>query len=270
MRYGAYKEDALSLMGNFNDVIHHRLYYGRNDAGDSIIQAKEFRVFQGGVGATEKNISTGADLTLTPADTSQDGKGGTIPNAQSFIMAAIGIKIFSSNVLATVARTDDSVDTIDVAPVYRASTVPLVDALAHQCTFELWKNASIRLERGVIDEYPTQFGFNGAFGGGQANVPAVTDGGDTPVQNAYTVNHTGFIQTQGMLFRPLTVLQILESLDEFYGVFEPRIAIDLAANENSPTLFNGHIDFYLVGMLAQEDKARQLVATFGLETTWDL
>jgi hypothetical protein len=268
MRYGSYKENILSLIGNFNDVIHHRLVYGRNDAGASKIVSKEYKLFSNGVGATEKNISTGADYTLTPADSSQDGKGGSIPNAQSFIIGAIGIKVWSSNVHATVARTDDSVDTIDVAPRYGASTVPLVDALTHQCTFELWKNASIRLERGVLDEYPCQFGFQGAMGGGQANVPAVTDGGDTPIQAAYALNHTGFLQTNGMMFRPLSVLQVLESLDEFYGVFEPRIDIDLAANEGAPTLFNGHIDFYLVGMLAQEDKARQLVDSYGLESVW--
>jgi hypothetical protein len=257
MRFGSYKEDSLSLVGNFNDVMHHRLYFGRSDGGASQIEAKEFRVFENGVGQQEKNISTGAVVTLSPADSSQDGRGGTIPNAQAFVIAAIGIHVSVQSPQATTPKTDDSVDVIDVTPVQAPSPIPLVEAIANQCTFELWKNASIRLERGVINEYPCQFGLQGVVGGAQASVPVLGAG---PAQAAYTISSQQIIQTNGMMFRPLTVLQILESLDEFYAVFEPRVAINLNA-----TKLAGHVDFYLVGLLTQEDSARQLVATFGVE-----
>lgn len=255
MRYGNYKQGSLQLSGGFNDVIHHRLRFGRSDAGASLIESKEFRVFENGVGQQEKNISTGAVVTLTPADSSQDGRGGTIPNAQSFVMAAIGISVCVTNPQATTPWTDDAVDTIDVTPVEQVSPIPLVDAIINNCTFELWKNASIRLERGVIKEYPCEFGMQGVVGGAQASVPALAGG----AQAAYTVNSQQIIQSQGMLFRPLTVLQVLEALDEFYGVFEPRVAIDLNA-----TKLTGFIDFYLVGLLTQADTAAQMIATFGL------
>lgn len=256
MRYGKYTEDSLALSGNFNDVMHHRLYFGRSDAGASLIESKEFRVFENGVGQQEKNISTGAIVTLTPADSSQDGRGGTIPNAQAFVIAAIGIHVSVSNVQATTPKSDDAVDTIDAYPVTRVSPIPLVEAIANQCTFELWKNASIRLERGVVNEYPCQFGLQGVIGGSQASVPALAGG----AQNAYTVNSQQLVQTNGMMFRPLTVLQVLESLDEFYGVFEPRVGIDLGGATD--TLLVGHVDFYLVGLLTQKDQARQYVADF--------
>lgn len=251
MRYGDFQEKVMGQVGSFNDVIHHRLYFGRADAGASLIEAKEYRVFTNGVGSQEKNISTDAIVTLSPADCSQDGRGGTIPNAQSFVIAAIGIQVSVSNVQATTPKTDDSVSTIDVTPIAQVNPIPLVEALYSQCTFELWKNASIRLERGVINEYPCQFGMQG-FSGGSNAVPALAGG----VQSAYNGNVT-VIQTNGMMFRPLTVYQVLESLDEFYGVFEPRVGIDLA-----DTLLTGHIDFYLVGLLAQDYEARQFVGQF--------
>lgn len=256
MRYGNYSQGTLQLSGGFNDIIHHRLRFGRADAGASLIESKEFRVFENGVGQQEKNISTGAIVTLTPADSSQDGKGGTIPNAQSFVIAAIGINCTVTSPQATTPWVDDSVDTIDVTPVQAPSPIPLVDAIINNCTFELWKNASIRLERGVIKEYPCEFGMQAVVGGAQASVPALAGG----AQAAYTVNSQQVIQSQGMLFRPLTVLQILEALDEFYGVFEPRVAIDLAS-----TKLSGFIDFYLVGLLMNNDVARQYVATFGVQ-----
>lgn len=254
MRYGTYSQNPISLNGNFNDVIHHRLYFGSNDAVTSVIPSKEFRVFQNGVGQQEKNISTDAVVTLSPADSSQDGRGGTIPNAQSFVAAAIGIHVGVQTPQATTPKSDDSVTSVDVTPVQRVSPIPLVETIATQCTFELWKNASIRLERGVVNEYPCEFGLQGVIGGAQAAVPAVTSG---PLQAAYTVNSQQMIQTNGMMFRALTVYQVLESLDEFYGVFEPRVGIDLAS-----TLLVGHIDFYLVGLLAESDTARQFSVNF--------
>lgn len=256
MRYGSYKQGSLSLSGGFNDVMHHRLRFGRSDAGASLIEAKEFRVFENGVGQQEKNISTGATVTLTPADSSQDGRGGTIPNAQAFVIAAIGIMVRVNSVQPTTPWTDDSVATVDVTPIEAPSPIPLVDAIASNCTFELWKNASIRLERGTLIEYPAQFSLQAAIGGAQASVPALAGGN----QNAYTVASQQVIQSNGMVFRPLTVLQVLESLDEFYGVFEPRVNIDLAS-----TKLAGYIDFYLVGLLTTDDTARQLVSQFGLD-----
>lgn len=253
MRY-SYDNSNLQLTGNFNDTMHHRLYFGTNGVGASVIPSQEFRVFENGVGQQEKNISTGAVKTLTPADSSQDGRGGTIPNAQSFVICAIGIHVALQTPQATTPVEDDSVTSVDVTPVNRVSPIPLVETIATQCTFELWKNASIRLEKGVINEYPCQFGLQGMIGGSQAAVPVLGAG---PAQAAYTINSQQMIQTNGLMFRPLTVLQVLESLDEFYGVFEPRVEIDLAS-----TLLVGHVDFYLVGLLAEDDKARQYVANF--------
>lgn len=251
MRYGNFTTGEMGQFGNFNDVIHHRLAFGRQDAGVSLIEAKEFRLFSNGVGQTEKNISTGADFTLTPADSSQDGRGGTIPNAQSFVIAAIGIKVTVPNIQPTVARTNDAVNTVDVTPVVQMNSIPLVQTLMEQCTFELWKNASIRLERGGLLEYPCEFGLQG-FSGGSNAVPALAAG----VQTAYNGNVT-LVQSNGMMFRALTVYQILESLDEFYGVFEPRVNIDL-----EDTFLCGYIDFYLVGLLAQDYIAKQYYDQF--------
>lgn len=244
-------QGKLVQQGSFNDVLHHRIYFGTNGSGPSVIQAQEVRLFENGVGQQEKNISTGSTVTLKECDSSQDGRGGTIPNGQAFVAAAIGILVSVSNVQATTPFTDDAVTSIDVTPIYRASPIALVEALSQQCTFELWRNSDIRLEKGVLNEYPCQFGLQGFAGGGQAAVPVLGAG---PAQAAYTNNHTGLIQTNGMLFRPLTVYQVLESLDEFYGVLQPQRQIDLAS-----TKFTGHIDFYLVGLLANNDVARQFV-----------
>ncbi len=241
----------LTQTGNFNDVLHHRVYFGTSGNGASVIASQEIRLFENGVGQSEKNISTGSVVTLKECDSSQDGKGGTIPNGQAFVCAAIGILVSVSNVQATTPFTDDAVTSIDVTPVYRGSGIPLVEALSQQCTFELWRNSDIRLEKGVINEYPCQFGLQGFAGGGQASVPVLGAG---PAQAAYTNNHTGLIQTNGILFRPLTVYQVLEQLDQFYGVLMPQRQIDLAA-----TKLTGHVDFYLVGLLANADTARQIV-----------
>jgi hypothetical protein len=251
MRY-AYNNSSLQLTGNFNDVLHHRLFFGRNDAGNSVINAQEFRLWENGVGATEKNISTNAVVTLNPSDSSQDGKGGTIPNAQSFAICYIGILVQVSSTQATTPRQDDSTTSIDITPVQRVSPIPLVEALSTQCTFELWKNASIRLERGVVNEYPSTFGMQGSIGGSQASVPVLGAG---PAQAAYTINSQQLINTNALMFRPLTAVQVLESLDQFYGSFQPRTQIDLAS-----TFLVGHVDFYLVGLLSEDDKSRQFVA----------
>ena len=64
MRNWNQQEKQLLLEGSFNDVMHHRLYFGRNDAGASIIPSEPFRIFTNGVGQIESNISTGAQVTL--------------------------------------------------------------------------------------------------------------------------------------------------------------------------------------------------------------
>lgn len=253
MRNWSQDEGQLKIEGNYNDVLHHRLYFGRNDAGASLIAPTEFRLFTNGVGQEEKNISTGATVTLKECDSSQDGNGGTIPNGQAFVITAIGIHVSLSNVQAATPFADDSVQTIDATPVVRSSPIPLVEALYNQCTFELWKNSDIRLERGVINEYPCQFGLQGFAGGSGSAVPALAAGS----QAAYAVNPTQLIQSNGMMTRPLTVFQVLESLDQFYGVFKANRGID-----TEDMLLVGHIDFYLIGLLATKDYARQYFTIF--------
>lgn len=261
MRNWSQEAGQLKLEGSFNDVMHHRLYFGRNDAGASLIEAKPYRLFTNGVGQKEENISTGAVVTLTEADSSQDGVGGTIPNGQAFVVTAIGIHCSVQTPQAATPFADDSVSTIDVTPNYRVSPVPLVEALYNQCTFELWKNSDIRLERGVVNEYPSQFGLQGFAGGGQSTVAGLT--ADVPAGAgfapgaAYGIDSTTVVQFNGMMFRALTVFQVLESLDQFYGIFHPQKQIN---TEN--TLLVGHIDFYLVGLLATKDVARQYMAVF--------
>lgn len=258
MRNYSQTQQNLLLEGNFNDVMHHRLYFGRNDAGASVIPSEPFRLFSNGVGAQEKNISTGAVVTLKECDTSQDGQGGTIPNGQAFVISAIAIHCSLSNVQATTPFADDADTLINANAIFRENPIPLIEALNAQGTFELWKNSDIRLEKGVVNEYPSQFGIQGFAGGGtstvarvQADVPAAA--GFTPGA-AYGMEATVLAQFNGMMIRELTVYQVLESLDQFYGVFQAQRPID---TEN--TLLVGHIDFYLVGLLVTKDVARQFV-----------
>lgn len=253
MRNWAMNEKQLVINGAFNDVIHHRLYFGTNGVSTSLIESADFPVFANGVGQQEKNISTGAIVTLTDAESSMRGKNGTIPKGDSFVITAIGIHIALSNIQATTPFEDDSVTSIDVTPITRVSPYPLLEALKSQCTFELYRNSDELLERGNIDEYPAQFGAQGFAGGSGAAVPALAGG----AQDAYTVNPSQWIQTNGMMFRSLTVFQVLEELDQFYGIFKVNRPIDLA-----DTLLVGHIDFYLVGRATTKYEARQYVANF--------
>lgn len=261
MRNYSQTQGNLVLEGSFNDVMHHRLYFGRNDAGASLIPSEPFRLYSNGVGSQEKNISTGATVTLKECDTSQDGQGGTIPNGQAFVVAAIGIHSSLSNVQAVTPFADDADTQIDANAIFRENPIPLVEALYNQCTFELWKNSDIRLEKGVVNEYPSQFGLQGFAGGGtstvarvQADVPA---GAGFAPGAAYGMEATVLAQFNGMMIRELTVFQVLESLDQFYGVFQAQRPIN---TEN--TLLVGHIDFYLIGLLVTKDIARQFYTQF--------
>ena len=159
--------------GYWNDVIHDRLYFGDNDGGASVINATEFRIFIAEVGAATANISTGAAVTQTEADTSLEGQGGTIPNGEWFVINAIGINIRVSNWQATEPFTNNAVTSINITPVARVTPIPLYDALIEQCTFELYRNTNDLLEKGNIGEYPCEFGVNGFAGGSGASVPAL-------------------------------------------------------------------------------------------------
>lgn len=242
------------LSGFMNDVIHHRLYFGSaNPATASVIRKDEYRLWANGVGQQEANISTQALVTLQDCDTSLQGENGIIPNGNSFLITAIGIHIEVANVQATTPFTDNAVSSIDITPVVQANAIPLVKTLRDQCTFELYRNADSRLERGNIAEYPCSFGSQAAIGGGSASVPAVVTGD----QAAYSVESNVIIGTNGMVFRPLSVYQKLEQLDQFYGIFKVNREIDLAA-----TALTGCIDFYLVGLAGTDFKTTQLIENY--------
>jgi hypothetical protein len=253
MRNWVSTREQKTLSGYANDVIHDRLYFGDNSGGASVVQARDYRIFINAVGETTQNISSGSSVTQTEADTSLEGRGGTIPNGESFVITAIGINIKLSNVQATTPFTNNAVTSINITPVYRVSPQPLLDALMSQCTFELYRNSDERLERGNISEYPCEFGHNVAAGGAGASVPALAGG----AQNAYTVNPFQYVESGGMRFRTLTVYQVLETLDDFYGNLKANREIDLVS-----TLLCGCIEFYLVGRLHDDITREQFVAGF--------
>jgi hypothetical protein len=248
-------QNQYAVSGFFNDVIHDRLYFGDNDGGTSTIQSKDYRIFINEVGTQTSNISSGADITQTDADTSLEGVGGTIPNGEWFVITAIGINLHLSNTQATQPFTNDADVSLNVTPLYRVSPIPLFDAIMSQCTFELYRNSNERLEKGNICEYPCEFGNTGFAGGSGAAVPAVTSG---PLQAAYTTNPTVYIDGAGTRFRELTVYQELKQNDQFRGIFKVNREIALAS-----TLLCGYIDFYLVGRALTDDQHDQFVAEFG-------
>ena len=250
----AYKADKLVRSGYYNDVIHDRLYFGDNDGGTSTIQSKEYQLFVNAVGQQTKNISSGAIVTQSKAETSLEGIGGTMPHGDWFVITQIGIHLEISNVQATEPFTNDAVTSINVTPLYRVSPIPLHQAIMSQCTFELYRNANELIEQGGLPEYPSGFTTQGFAGGGGASVPALAGG----AQNAYTVNPTVFIDGGGVQFRNLTVYQELEEFDQFRGVLRVNREIAL-----SSTLLCGQIDFYLVGRLMTEQAHQQFRAEFG-------
>lgn len=230
-------QQQVSIQGSWNDVLHHRLYFGTSGAGSSVISAGEYYLFSNGVGQQERNISTSGLVTLTDAESSMRGKNGTIPKGESFVIVAIGMNVTVSSVQATTPFEDDSVTSIDVTPVIQANPIPLVQTIQQQATFELWKNSNELLERGNFDEYPTEFGVSG-WGG-------------------TTADDATLIGQNNAKFRNLTVYQVLTELDQFYGVFKVNREIDLAS-----TKLVGAIDFYLVGKAMTKYEAPQYVANF--------
>lgn len=255
MRSWVFTKDKTALKNYANDIIHDRLTFGDNDGGASTILAKEFRIFINEVGGTTQNISSGANITQSEADTSLEGQGGTIPNGEAFVICSIGINIKMCNWQATQPFTNNADTSIDITPVARVTPQPLVDAILSQATFELYRNSDERLERGNISEFPCPFGQFVAAGGAGATVPVLGAG---PAQAAYTINPFQYVESGGSSgFRVLTVLQTLQALDQFYGIFKVNRQIALAS-----TLLCGYIDFYLVGRLATEYGAPQFVANF--------
>lgn len=241
--------------GAFNDIIRYRKYFGAIGAGTaSILRATEFNLFTMGSGQVDKNMSTGADVTLLDCDTSLFGNQGIIPNAERFTLYGIGIDIHLSNWEATTPFTDDAVTSIDGTPLNsKANPYPLVDFLRSQCTFELWRNSTELLEQGNVADYPCGLSVAGFAGGSQATVPVLGVG---PAQATYDQNAMVYAQN-GMAFRKLTVYQVLDSLDQFYGKFKVNREMVLTG-----TKLCGYIDFLLVGRADVKRTSGQIVENF--------
>lgn len=242
------------LTGKYNDIIRDRRYFGDVDAQTSSIWGTDETIlFNSGQGEVTKNLTTGADVTMKKCDTSLFNSNGIIPNAQNFVVMAIGIDIHLANKEATTPFSDDSVTSIDVSPLAVDNPYPLVDAIRSFGVFSLYRNSTEFLEEGNVADYPCGLYNSGWGGDGQASVPAVTSG---PLQNAYTVN--GFIVAQnGMNFRPLTVWHVLESLDQFHGRFQMCRSLDLTG-----TKLVGYVDFLLIGQANVDRKSQQMIANF--------
>lgn len=244
------------LQSNYNDIIRFRKYFGDNDTDvTSIIPATEFFLFKQGVGETDKNISTGAVVTLKEPDCSLFGQQGIIPNAESFTIMAIGVDLHLANVQGTTVFTDDSVTSIDVTPVSVVNPYPLFDAIRSQATFELWRNSTELLEQGNLADYPSGLSMNGWSGESEV-VPAITQGISAGLQVTYTRNAVSVMQN-GNGFRKLTVWQELASLDQFFGKLKFARQIDLAN-----TALCGYIDVLLVGQANVDRKSNQFIQQF--------
>jgi hypothetical protein len=233
------------VVRNSNDIIRDRRYFGDiNTATASVWDTEEVQLFMAGQGQKVANLTTGAQVTMKKCDTSLYNNG-TIPNAQSFTVLAIGIDIHLASQSATTPFTDDTVTAIDVSPLAVDNPFPLIDAVRSQGVFSLYKNATIFLEQGNVSDYPCGL-YNAGWGSnGQAAVAAAAA--------AYTVN--GFIFAQnGMNFRELTVAYTLDELDQFNGRFEMSRPLTLTG-----TGLAGYIDFLLVGQADVNYKGSALV-----------
>lgn len=239
----------------YNDIMRYRVYFGAaNPATASVWDTQPTTVFNKGQGSVAKNITTGADVTLRPCDTSLFNENGLIPKAQSFQVMAIGIDIHLANVQANVPFEDDTITQIDVNPVQGVNPYPLVDAVRSQGVFTLYRNSTEFLEQGNVADYPCGLYNSGWGSDGSADVPAVT--ANTGAQAAYSVN--GFILAQnGMAFRPLTVWHVLDELDQFRGDFQMSRPLLLTG-----TGIVGYIDFLLLGQINVDRKSPQLVQNF--------
>jgi len=244
---------ATNVVQAYNDIMRYRKYFGTQGNGTSTIPATKFSLFNNKVGDTDKNISTGATVTLKDADTSLFGQGGTIPNAESFTVVSIGADIRKYNVQATSEFVDDTVTSINITPVSTVNPAPLFENLRTQCSFELYRNSTDLLEQGNLEDYPSGLFVDG-WGGESTVVPAVTQGTAAGLQVTYTKNGVTMMQN-GNQWRKLAVEQVLAALDEFHGrlVFSREIAL-------ASSLLCGHIDILLRGFATVNYKGQQFTA----------
>lgn len=241
------------LTGKYNDIIRDRRYFGDVDVQTaSVWGTDETILFNSGQGEVTKNLTTNADVTMAKCDTSLFNSNGIIPNAQNFVVMAIGIDIHLASKSALTPFSDDTVTSIDVSPLAVDNPYPLVDAIRSFGVFSLYRNSTEFLEEGNVADYPCGLYNSGWGSDGQASVPALAGG----AQNAYTQN--GFIVAQnGMNFRPLTVWHVLESLDQFHGRFKMCKSLVLTG-----TALVGYIDFLLIGQANVDRKSSQFVSNF--------
>lgn len=241
------------LSAKYNDVIRDRRYFGDQSAlTASTWGTDEVILFNSGQGEVTKNLTTGADVTMKKCDTSLFNANGIIPNAQNFVVMAIGIDIHLANVQSTTPFSDDTVTNVDVTPDQIVNPYPLVDCIRSFGTFSLYRNSTEFLEEGNVADYPCGLYNSGWGSDGSASVPALAGGN----QNAYAVN--GFILAQnGMTLRPLTVWHVLNQLDQFHGRFQMCRPLTLTG-----TQIVGYIDFLLIGQANVDRTSLQKIANF--------
>ena len=127
------KATGTSQVRAYNDIIRHRVYFGDQDPqAASVWTTEPIVLFNKGQGDVVKNATTGADVTMRQCDISLFGNGGLIPNAQQFMVMAIGIDIHLANVQGNVEFSDDQITQIDVNPVQGVNPYPLVNQIRSQ------------------------------------------------------------------------------------------------------------------------------------------
>lgn len=255
MRNIKMEQSPVQLYTNYNDIIRYRKYFGAL-SGTSIIRADTFYLYKQGVGEVDKNISTGSSVTLKECDVSLFGQNGVIPNAESFLVQAIGVDCKISNSQATTPFTNDAVTSINITPAILPNPTALLQNILDMSTFTLYRNSTELLEQGNLRDYPSGL-CEKADGGGQIEVvPAITQGTAAGLQTTYTHNPWVFIQN-GFAFRELTVWQEFQPLDQFYAELKVCREIDL-----SSTLLTGYIDFLLIGRATVKRDAGQMLQSW--------
>lgn len=245
------------MVAAYNDIMRYRVYVGdENPATASVITTDDVMLFNHGQNDLVSNLSTGAAVTLRECDTSLFNSNGIIPNAQNFTVMGIGIDVHIANVQAHVPYADNTVSTIDAVPETKVNPWPLLDTIRSQGVFELWRNSTELLEQGNVADYPCGLYAGGWGSNGNADVPAVTQGTAAGLQAAYTVN--GFVVAQnGMAFRPLTVWQELQELDQFHGKFKMCRPVSLTG-----TGLVFYIDFLLIGQIDLNRQSNRSIQSF--------
>lgn len=241
------KNTAQSIVAQYNDIMFYRKYFGAADTGtSSLFNTQPVPVFTQGRGNVDKNMTTGADVTLQDCDTSLFNQNGIIPNAQSFTIMAIGIDIHLANVQPTTPYEDDTITQINLNPVQVDNPYPIVDYIRSQGVFSLYRNSTEFLEQGNVAHYPSGV-YNAGWGSDGSHAA-----GANPAQNGFIV------AGNGASFRPLTVWHRLDALDQFRGEFKLCRPATLTG-----TGVVGYIDFMLVGQVDLDRKSTNLVANFG-------